>query len=654
MINRVLTDTKQLDELAERSRRVRRTLEQEWYLNLAFYQGQQWVTWAADRLHQVRLADWATRFTDNRIIGIVRSEIARFMRIKPEFNCVPTSGEDADVEVAVLGDMVLRYLWDELDLQRKLHDALLWARVCCAGFWRITYDKHAGRRTLIVAGPDGPYRGPDGGLVQWDEELARKIQEQGGEARPMVLAEGDISVEVISPFELLPDPLAKTIEDAEWVIEERVHTVDWVRSRYNIPKERITPNAESTPGLVEARLAGYPSSEKDGVIVRELWMRPGPDYPQGRRVTWIDGTVLEDGPNPYLDLPYVMFPAIPVPGRFWPRSIVSDLRPAQAELNKTRSQIRDNAARIANPPLLLARQSVDQQYRGLPGEVVQWNAAMGDVAAPRFLQPPEMPGYVQAELDRMERTLQEISGQHEVSRGQVPPGVTAASAINLLQEQDDTRFEGELRLMEHALSRAGEMILKLAARYYTDERVGRIAGDEGGWETFSFTGAELQKIQRVRVMAGAGMPHSKAARQAAMQDLLNLVLQYGVQVDQRDLRRFLRNFEVGGLENLFATLTVDERQIRDENQLLLRGQPLEINTFDDDQLHLQGHQEFQKTRTYRRAVRLNPQVAEVFDDHVRQHRERLLAAQNAMMQQQPSAEEGTLPNNAAEGNSPAA
>ena len=170
-----------------------------------------------------------------------------------------------------------------------------------------------------------------------------------------------------------------------------------------------------------------------------------------------------------------------------------------------------------------------------------------------------------------------------------------------------------------------------------------IAGESGGWDVFTFTGTQIANVHRVRVVSGAGAVTSKAARQAAMQDLLNMVLQYGVQVDQRDLRKFLRNFEVGGLEEMFASLTVDERQVADENRQLLAGQPLPINTYDDDQIHLDEHTRFQKTRTYRRAIARDPRIATVFEDHVAQHRQRLLQAQEqaaaAQMGQAPPPEQ---------------
>jgi hypothetical protein len=44
-------------------------------------------------------------------------------------------------------------------------------------------------------------------------------------------------------------------------------------------------------------------------------------------VVWAGGKLLKEDNNPYDDMPYVMFSGMTVPGRFWPTSIVEQLRP---------------------------------------------------------------------------------------------------------------------------------------------------------------------------------------------------------------------------------------------------------------------------------------------------------------------------------------
>ena len=96
--------------------------------------------------------------------------------------------------------------------------------------------------------------------------------------------------------------------------------------------------------------------------------------------------MLTEGPNPYKELPYVMFKGIPVPGRFWPTSVVELLRGPQTELNKIRSQIVENAQRIGNPSMTISKQS-GTQVSGVPGEQIFFETRLNAAYLGRFYLP---------------------------------------------------------------------------------------------------------------------------------------------------------------------------------------------------------------------------------------------------------------------------
>jgi hypothetical protein len=248
-----------------------------------------------------------------------------------------------------------------------------------------------------------------------------------------------------------------------------------------------------------------------------------------------------------------------------------------------------------------------------------------------------LPQYVLEEIQNIEQSIQEIAGQHEVSSAQVPPGVTAASAINLLLESDDTRLGPAVTDYEVQLGALGQKILKLAAHYYNDARTVRLVGDSGVWQIFDFRGSMLRNNTNVEVQAGSAFPQSKAAKQAAMQDLLTFFVQSGNPPHGRQLAQFLKDWEVGGAERLIEDYTVDERQVDRENVRMQQAIPLNINAFDDDQAHIDGHQEFQKSDKY---VQLGPNVQAIFSAHVQAHKQRLAQAQAAQMQAQQQMQNG--------------
>jgi hypothetical protein len=587
---------------------------------LAFYQGYQWLFWNQGRLDKPRLDPHRVTITDNRIIGVVRNEIAKMTKQKPAFQVIPTTASDGDTQAARTGEKILDYLWRHLNLRTQLEDVLLWSRITGAGLWKVCWDPSLGEKVSIITDGDGqPVMHAETGAPMRPHELQTEQGLPEG-LKAKTIATGDVHVETISPWEILPDPVAQRFSECEWVIHECVKSPEYVSQHFGV---ELDPDTDVVPGALEARM--FPSLETGGssgyrgVKLREYWCKPNTEHPDGHRAVWAKGKILTEGPNPYKEhLPFVMFRGIPMPGRLWPTSIVEQLRGPQTELNKIRSQIVESAQRLGNPALMTSKQA-NVQYSGTPGERIDFDDTVPN-AKPEYLVPPPMPQYVLNQQDRIEASMQEISGQHEVSNAQVPAGVKAASAINLLQEADDTRLGPAIYDMEETIGYAGTMLLKLVASYYTEERTILIAGEDHALDATVFKGAALKGNTHVEVQAGSAFPKSKAARQAAIQDMLSLYFQYQGQheMNKRQLGKVLRDLEAGGLEKLFGDLSVDESQINRENQQLSQGQPLQINSFDNQEAHIEGHTEFQKGATY---SLLPPPVKVIVERHVAEHRE---------------------------------
>ena len=630
-----MTDAKQLEEMLKKSKSARSKFEAAWFLNLAYYQGEQWIAWDGARLYKPQLRKDRMAIVDNRIQPAIRTEVAKMTKQRPTFSAVPKTGDQEDLEAARLAEQLLEYQWKHLQMQDKVVRALLWSRVCAAGFLKVTWDSTVGEGFDALVGPDGkPVPGPNGApLTGVDPNLIS--QQLGVPIQSKNIRQGDISVEVRSPFQIFIDPIAERFDEAEWVIEQSVQSKEYIKRRWNVDAEADT---NANPGLIESRLAGNvtTSSNYKGVRINELWQKPNSEFPNGRRVVWIKDKVIFEDTKPYDPCPYVMFKGIEVPGRVWPTCIAEQLRGPQTELNKVKSQIAENRNRVGNPTVLASKQSISdpasfEAAMSAPGGIFYYDDNNGPNAAPAYLRAPELPGYVLQEIDRIEQSFQEISGQHEVTSGAVPSGVTAASAINLLQESDDTRLGPAITDMEEQLARVGHKILTLTAKFYTDSRTIRIAGENATWQIFDFRGSMLRDNTNVQVQAGSAFPQSKAAKQAALQELLTFFVQSGQPLQGKNLAQFLKDWDVGGLDSLVSQLNEDEEQVNRENQQLARGVPLPINSFDNDQAHVAGHQDFMKSATY---DQISPIVKQSFEAHVQMHQQRIEQQQQQQIIQQ--------------------
>lgn len=87
--------------------------------------------------------------------------------------------------------------------------------------------------------------------------------------------------------------------------------------------------------------------------------------------------------------------------------------------------------------------------------------------------------------------LKEITGSRDVTLGSSSGGVTAASAIQLLQEAGAKFSRDGIENSCRAYIEMIELIIELIRQFYSEERSFRIIGEDGGAEFLSFRGAQL-------------------------------------------------------------------------------------------------------------------------------------------------------------------
>ena len=270
----------------------------------------------------------------------MRTEIAKLTMSRPVFTVVPGTSDDEDVNAANLGEAVMRYLWDHLHAGELTHKALLWSRICGAGFLKATWDSTIGDATEVLVGPTNRVLTDAKGAAfrpgQIDPaQLAGSLGMESESIRVKRVSPGDVCIEAKSPFQMFPDPLADTFDECEWVIEESVKSKEYVKQRFDV---ELSPDTPANPGMVEVKMGSFlpGASPYKGIKLKEYWAKPGSKFPNGRRVVWAQGKILVEDKSPFDGLPYVMFSSIPVPGRLWPTRFANNSEGPQTELNKVR------------------------------------------------------------------------------------------------------------------------------------------------------------------------------------------------------------------------------------------------------------------------------------------------------------------------------
>lgn len=202
-------------------------------------------------------------------------------------------------------------------------------------------------------------------------------------------------------------------------------------------------------------------------------------YPRGRKIVIANQMVLEDGPMQYDDgkFPYQVFLNYVVPHQFWGISEFEPLEGPQRVFNKLVSYVLDVLMLMGNPIWVVDTTSgIDtQNLTNQPGLVVEKEPGSEVRREPGVqLQP-----YVLTLVDQIKKWFDQIAGAQDITRGVPTGGVTAASAIEDLQNAAQTRIRQKIRNLDGYLQDFGQQYSSRVMQHYTAPRVFRLTDKDG-------------------------------------------------------------------------------------------------------------------------------------------------------------------------------
>lgn len=568
---------------------ARRSIERQWYINLAFYYGKQNIAIASTnaspvgfRLNVPKAPPWRVRLVVNKIRPVIRTELAKIVAQKPRFYVVPASTEDEDLTAARVGEQIFDSVYSDKRLKIIIRRAEWWASICGTGFIKDYWDKD-------------------------------KLDSNG--------QKGDFCIEPSTPFHVfVPDFDAEEIEDQPYVMHVTTKSVDWVRATYPQLKG-ISADVNAASDLIEDSFMGMIGAQspgsKNAVLCYEVWIKPKghPEFPNGGMFQVIGDRIVylaHSYPYKHGEFPFTKLEHIPS-GKFYGSSVIEDLIPLQREYNRTRSQIIENKNRMAKLQLLAPKGSIEaQKITSEPGQVIFYTPGFNP---PTPLPLQNLPPYVQQEIAQLQQDMDDISGQHDISRGQNPAQVTAATALSYLQEQDDTKLSGTVESLEAGVEKLGRHVLSYASQYWTEGRLIRVVGRDQSFDAHVYKSADLGGNNDVRVEAGSALPTSKAAKQAFIMDIIKLG---GIQINDA-----LQVLDIGGIEKIYEDYLVDIRQAQRENLKMADGESVKPNDFDNHMVHVTTHDKFRKSQQFEM---LPDQIKVAFQMHVELHKSAMAAA----------------------------
>jgi hypothetical protein len=604
-------------------KRARARLDEQWKLNVAFYKGKQWSY--VDRAGRLRtlatdpgdIPNHRVRITNNQIVVGSQSLLSKMLKTKPRISATPGSSSDHDVRAAQMAEDLFDYWWGDLHLDDALEEAVLWGIIAGQGYWKITWDEHAGKAMRFMLDPQGNPIVDD----SVKEAFRGQLASMGMQPQERVVYMGDLRIEVMSPFQVYLDPSAKTFKDAKYAICIHSLSADEIQTRWN---KKVEP--DSVSAQIDAILPFSNSENADAKDVKQVYIGyflPSAALPNGRYVVWTKGPyeILEDSkwPYPTNDLPLVKFPGLRIPGSIYDSSVVEHAIPMQKELNRTLSQIVEYKNLTIKPRVWAPVGSLRQRLTNEPGAVYEFTPIAG--LRPEIEKLPTMPPYVFDLLQDISARLRDTFNLTEVTEGTVPPNVEAGIAIDLLQEMATDRLAPTIKLMEQAIARAGQLMLVLAQKYYIEPRLLKIRGSGGSVQVQRFTQADIDGGISIHVEAGSGLPRTRAGRQARIQSFVELGI---LKPDQA-----WRELDLADMKSVSKMFQSDEDMAYREHDKLIRGIPLNPAAAQAaQQAVVQGinpqtgnaFQNVQEAEQYVMSQALAPQMFEDFNTHLEVHK----------------------------------
>lgn len=555
-----------------------------WMTNIAYVLGYDGVYYDTNS-RSFRPADKNYRFQGrnrihvNKILPTLQNRLARLAKNEPQYDVRPGSPSNDDKEAAKLGLQILTQYWDLERINRKRLDLLMWVQQCGHGYLDVSFDPDKGEPMVDPA---------TGDLVGY---------------------EGDISVNVVSPFEVFPDPLAKTLDDAQWVIKAKLRKLDYFKNRYPERGEMVREEgAWLLSAQYESRINGLTTQGftsgtaearfKNAAIEVVYYERRSKKHPQGRMVVSANGALLENKELPVGKFPLVKFDDILIAGKYYSESTVTHARPSQDQYNRTIQKRADWVNRLLTGKILAPRGAGLQQesLNDQSGEVVYYDQTPNG-GPPTPMAMPNIPSYAYNEDKVHESNINDIMGISEVSKGTLPSASIPAIGMQLLTEQDDTRIGVITEQHEEAYASVGNLVLLNVEKFIKTPRLLKMAGDGMEYTVKQFVGADIRGNHDVTVIRGSTVPGSKVLRR---QELLNAYTQ-GLLGDPQDPQvrsNVLGMLEYGDVAEIWKTRTLQMGMIQKEIRTIEAGGMPRINKLDPHILAIQELNDYRMTDKY--------------------------------------------------------
>ena len=586
-----------------RLQQERKSLERSWQLNMNFVSGNQFC--GIDAKGEIAEEDktyfWQQRLAFNHIAAIVDTRLSKLSRIRPTLTVRAASDEESDRHSAELSSAILAAVHDSLDLDGVMNGATLWSEVCGTAFYKVVWNAEGGNTVGVT-------------------ECGKAVKE------------GNVAVVAVSPFEIYPYSLSvESVSAQPGIIHAKALPVEEIYDMYGVRlagrdiKDFITAstvqNSDCPTNMpqITAIKHGYE-------LVLERYIRPTSEYPEGRLTVVAGGKVLFDGGLPYIngedgarDYPFIKQVSMPVAGSFFGTSVVERLIPLQRAYNAVKCRKHEFLNRIAMGVVAVEDCSVDADELAedglMPGKVIAYRQGG---KPPEMLTLGSVPSEFGEEEENILNEFVKVAGTGNLTDNKTGfTGITSATGLQLIIEQDDQRLNLTYNYMKRALKMIGRHVLRLFRQFASDVRLLKYAGQNDTLNIVYFKGSDVSSDD-VTIEADSDLNMTPAQRRTVIYEALDK----GLFNDSDGKISTLAKSKILNLLGYSSFLGerdldgLNRARAGEENLAMLKSET-EVKDYDDHKIHIAEH------TAYLLSEKLEKSVERRICGHVSTHKAKL-------------------------------
>ena len=453
----------------------------------------------------------------------------------PKVIVSPNKEENQDRATFV--EAVINYLWRHHDFrkpfQRSVKDFLIFGHGWLKVGWKfVEQERQLGDaerdemfQTAVTEMDTVALEDPFmAGELPDDSQIAADIP-----TTSMTVVEDQPFVDRVSPFDMFVDPEATCMEDAKWIAQRIVRSLDEAKKdkRYKASaRKNLSADSLLNPvfGTTDRQEQERFLLDEERTVVFEFYDIENNTMaviPQSGAEFLVD-----PAPMPYAyGQPFVMMRNYDVPDYFYPMGDLESIESLQLELDKTRSQLVNARKRYARKYLFHersfgpeGREALESDQDGRLVPVVDENKSLHEVVIPMPQTPLSADVYNFSAI--IEEDINTVSGVSEYARGQMPEIRRTATEASIIADAGNARAADKLATVELAIAQIGRRVIQLMQQFMTGEQMAQVA-DKGGSLFVLYARDDITGEYDFTVEAGSTQPMNDTIRKQQAVSLLN-------------------------------------------------------------------------------------------------------------------------------------